>query len=66
MMSDNFNQINNVSIRVLHNCNIWKHKNKNNNKMLKSGEGKLMMTNGVSINDFMKKYKFLDNFNLES
>jgi len=55
-MSDNFNQINNVSFRVLHSCNIWKNKNKNNNTVLKSGEGKLMMTNGISISEFVKKY----------
>ena len=33
-----------------------KYKNKNNNKMLKSGSGKLMMTNGISISEFSKKY----------
>jgi hypothetical protein len=55
-MSDNYNQIQTVSCRVLHSCNIWKNKNKNNNKMLKSGEGKLMMTNGISISEFMKKH----------
>lgn len=48
--------MNNVSFKVLHSCNIWKSKNKNNNKMLKSGEGKLMMTNGVSISEFARKH----------
>jgi len=32
-------------------------KNKNNNKKLKAGEGKLMMTNGISISEFLRKYK---------
>jgi hypothetical protein len=45
-----------MTFKVLNNCNVWKSKNKNNNKMLKSGSGKLMMTNGVSISDFVKKY----------
>jgi hypothetical protein len=48
--------INNITFKVLNNCNVWKKKNKNNNKMLKSGSGKLMMTNGVSISDFVKKF----------
>jgi hypothetical protein len=50
------NQIYNASYKVLHSCNIWKNKNKNNNTMLKSGEGKLMMTNGISISEFTKKH----------
>lgn len=50
------NTIHSVSYKVLHSCNIWKNKNKNNNTMLKSGEGKLMMTNGISISDFAKKH----------
>jgi len=41
----------------LNKCNISKSKNKNNNKALKAGEGKLMMTNGVSISEFKKKFK---------
>ena len=49
-------QMNNMSYKVLHSCNIWKNKNKNNNTMLKSGDGKLMMTNGISITEFTKKY----------
>ena len=31
-------------------------KNKNMNKVYKSRDGKLMMTNGISISDFQKKY----------
>lgn len=56
MAIDGSQQLHNITMKVLNNCNIWKSKNKNNNKMLKSGEGKLMMTNGVSISEFAKKY----------
>mgnify|MGYP001002005186 CR=1 FL=1 len=56
MAIDGSNQIQNITFKVLNNCNIWKRKNKNNNKMLKSGSGKLMMTNGISISEFSKKY----------
>lgn len=53
----NVSQINSIAFKVLNKCNISRPKNKNNNKMLKAGEGKLMMTNGISISEFMKKYK---------
>ena len=53
---DDVNQINRLSYKVLNTCNIWKSKNKNNNTMLKSGDGKLMMTNGISISVFAKKH----------
>jgi hypothetical protein len=56
LANDNYNQINSISYKVLHTCNIWKNKNKNNNTKLKSGTGKLMMTNGISISEFAKKY----------
>jgi len=53
----NLSQINTIAYKVLNKCNIAKSKNKNNNGMLKAGEGKLMMTNGISISEFIKKYK---------
>jgi hypothetical protein len=53
----NVSQINAIAYKVLNKCNISKSKNKNNNGMLKAGEGKLMMTNGISISEFLKKYK---------
>ena len=54
----NKDQINLISKKALLKCNYFMDKNKNNNMSLKSGEGKLMNTNGMSINDFEKKYKF--------
>lgn len=41
---------------MLQRCNFFHFKNKNNNKGLKIGEGKLMITGGLSISDFMEKY----------
>jgi hypothetical protein len=46
-----------IATRVLDKCNYSHKKNKNNNKVLKNGEGKLMMTNGLTINEFEQKYK---------
>jgi len=53
----NTNHLNEIAFKVLNKCNISKTKNKNNNGMLKAREGKLMMTNGISISEFQKKYK---------
>ena len=53
----NITNINDIAFKVLNKCNISKSKNRNNNKMLKAREGKLMMTNGISISEFQKKYK---------
>lgn len=49
------NQINVIANKILHKCNLTKEKNINNNSRLKSGDGKLMITNGLSINDFERK-----------
>lgn len=49
------NQISVIANKILNKCNITKEKNENNNKKLKSGEGKLMITNGLSIKEFEKK-----------
>ena len=37
--------------------NVYHSKNKNSNHQLKAGEGKLMMTNGMSIKNFLSRYK---------
>ncbi len=47
-----------IAVKILNKCNLTKEKNENNNKKLKSGEGKLMITNGLSINEFEKKLGF--------
>lgn len=49
------NQINLIANNILHKCNIAKEKNENNKKSLKIGDGKLMITNGMSIKEFEKK-----------
>lgn len=45
-----------ISKSVLKRCNFLHNKSDFNNKCLKSGQGKLMMTSGLTINDFAKKY----------
>jgi hypothetical protein len=37
-----------IASKVLSKCNVKHQKNKNNNRVLKNGEGKLMMTNGLT------------------
>ena len=41
---------------ILEQCNIYSSKSKFNNSFLKSRSGKTMITKGLSINDFLKKY----------
>ena len=45
-----------IALKVLKNCNYVHKKNVNNNKFLRKGDGMLMMTSGLSINEFTKKY----------
>ena len=47
-----------ITNKILGNCNILKHKSKFNNTTLKKRNGKLMITQGLSINQFEKKYGF--------
>jgi hypothetical protein len=47
-----------IANKVLSNCNIYKKKNEQSNSYLKKGEGKLMITHGLSVNEFEKKYNF--------
>lgn len=42
---------------VVKKCNFTKSKNKNNNKVLESGNGKLMITSGLSVKEFLKKFQ---------
>ena len=49
----------NMALKKCHFINTKYDNNKNNN--LKKGEGKLMITNGLSLNDFLDKYS-LPNF----
>ena len=41
---------------ILGECNIYSSKSKFNNSFLKSRAGKTMITKGLSVNDFLKKY----------
>jgi hypothetical protein len=52
----NRNDIGGISKLVLANCNYFHKKNKNNNSTLKSRNGKLMHTNGLSVYEFINKY----------
>ena len=47
-----------ITNKILGNCNILKHKSKFNDTTLKKRNGKLMITKGLSINQFEKKYGF--------
>jgi hypothetical protein len=55
------NDLENIAKKVLTNCNFFHSKSQNNNHSLKSREGKLMQTNGMSISEFSKKFKLTFN-----
>ena len=52
------NQLDLIANTLLNKCNIYHKKNKNNKNQLKMGEGKLMMTGGLTLNQFRNKYNF--------
>ena len=43
--------------RAIKNCNVINNKNESNKNKLKMGNGKLMFTNGLTIKEFLLKYK---------
>ena len=47
-----------IAQHVLKSCNYNSDKNKNNNTRLLSGNGKLAITSGMTLNDFTKKFNF--------
>jgi len=47
---------NKIGKKILHTCNFEHDKSLRNSARLKSGSGKLMITNGLSLNEFVKKY----------
>lgn len=51
-------QTDKIAKKILVKCNFNHIKNPNNNTSLKAGEGKMMITNGLTINEFYHKYKF--------
>ena len=55
---DKNNQFDIITNKILESCNILKHKSKFNNITHKKRDGKLMITHGLSIDEFEKKYEF--------
>ena len=49
-----------IAEKVLKNCNVYQKKSKHNNSRLIKGEGKNMITRGMSVNEFERKYKLGD------
>ena len=49
-------QMNTIAQLVLHKCNITHAKSKYNQNSLRNKTGKLMITKGMSVNDFKHKY----------
>ena len=45
-----------IANRVLNLCHVYKKKNKHNNGTIKKGNGKRIFTQGLTINEFEKKY----------
>lgn len=48
--------LNDISKKILEKCKFTHAKSKNANTSLKVGQGKLMMTNGMTVSDFTKAY----------
>lgn len=49
-------QFNLITKKVLKLCKVISNKSKKNRNQLRAGFGKNMMTKGLSVNNFMKKY----------
>ena len=47
-----------ITNKILDKCNIFNHKSKFNNTILKKRNGKLMFTRGLSVEQFEQKYRF--------
>ena len=45
-----------ITNKVLGNCNVWKRKSMFNDTFLKKGNGKTMITQGMTVMDFENKY----------
>jgi predicted flavoprotein YhiN len=45
-----------IANKILKKCNVINKKNKNNNKSLITGDGKLMITNGMTLAEFEKRF----------
>ena len=51
-------QFNIIANKVLNLCNVYHKKNRHNDTILKKGNGKMMFSQGLTINEFEKKYDF--------
>lgn len=50
------NNIDKIAKQILKNCNFTHTKNKNNDTNLKVGNGKLMITSGLTVSEFNKRF----------
>ena len=50
-------QIDLIAKKVLKNCNYVREKSINNNGMRRKGDGKLMVTSGLTVSEFKKRYQ---------
>lgn len=50
-------QFNLITKKVLQICKVYNNKGKKSKKIVKAGDGKNMMTKGMSVNNFIRKYK---------
>jgi hypothetical protein len=53
-------QFNLIANRVLNLCNVYRKKDKHNNTNLKKGNGKMMFTQGMTLNEFGNKYNLYE------
>ena len=49
-----------IANKVLNSCNVYRQKSKHNDTNLKKKNGKLMITKGMTVNQFEKKFNFND------
>ena len=54
----NKSRLSDISKNILMRCKYIRNKSEFNDSQLKSRDGKLMQTNGLSVSDFSKKYNF--------
>ena len=50
-------QFNLITKKVLQICKVYNNTRKKSKNIVKAGDGKNMMTKGMSVNNFIRKYK---------
>ena len=53
-------QFNIIANKVLNLCNVYHKKNRHNDTILKKGNGKMMFSQGLTLNQFGEKYHLYD------